>query len=137
VFTPEQHREKAAEYAELARQANVPDDGREERSLTMLAENEQWLADNHNKLVNNLEDGAAVPTQQEHASNVSKETSEANRPEGFQIIEYNEQEEIVTIELHRHLLQHPGQREAIMKNFIEIIEHGPKVKRVNILSALE
>ena len=50
--------------------------------------------------------------------------------EGFQIIDYNEQEEIVTIELHRHLLQHPQQREAIIKKFVEIIEHGPNLRGV-------
>jgi hypothetical protein len=52
----------------------------------------------------------------------------AEYPEGFQIIDYNEQEEIVTIELHRHLLQHPQQREAILKKFVEILEHGPNLK---------
>jgi hypothetical protein len=52
-------------------------------------------------------------------------TGETDLPEGFQIIDYNEQEEIVTIELHRHLLQHPQQREAILLKFVEILEHGP------------
>jgi hypothetical protein len=64
VFTPQQHRAKAAEYTALAKQANARDDeGREERSLTMLADNEHWLADNHDKLANNLEERVAVPTR--------------------------------------------------------------------------
>jgi hypothetical protein len=53
---------------------------------------------------------------------------ETDLPEGFQIIDYNEQEEIVTIELHRHLLQHPQQREAILLKFVEILERGPNLK---------
>jgi hypothetical protein len=53
---------------------------------------------------------------------------ETDLPEGFQIIDYNKQEEIVTIELHRHLLQHPGQREAILMKFVEILERGPNLK---------
>ena len=53
---------------------------------------------------------------------------ETELPEGFQIIDYNEQEEIVVIELHRHLLQHPQQREAILLKFVEILERGPNRK---------
>jgi hypothetical protein len=64
VFTPEQYRAKAAEYTELAKQGNTPDQVREfqahERSLTMLADNKQWLADNHDKLANNLDELAPV-----------------------------------------------------------------------------
>src|SRR5882762_2516003 len=59
MFTPEQYREKAAEYSELAKQANAPNEVREfrklEQSLTMLADNEQWLADNHDNLAINLD----------------------------------------------------------------------------------
>jgi hypothetical protein len=59
MFTPEQYREKAAEYSELAKQANAPNEAREfqkrEQSLTMLADNEQWLADNHDNLAINLD----------------------------------------------------------------------------------
>jgi hypothetical protein len=63
MLTSEQYREKAAEYAELAKQAHAPNGVREfqtdERSLTILADNEQWLADNHDSLANNLD--ASVP----------------------------------------------------------------------------
>jgi len=59
MFTPEQYREKAAEYGELAKQANASNEVREfrkrEQSLTMLADNEQWLADNHDNLAINLD----------------------------------------------------------------------------------
>src|SRR5258708_28117551 len=59
MFTPEQYREKAAEYSELAKQANAPNEVREfqkhEQSFTMLADNEQWLADNHDNLAINLD----------------------------------------------------------------------------------
>ena len=64
MFTPEQYRAKAAEYTELARQGNTPSEVREFQthaaSLTMLAENEQWLADNQNKLVKNLDEMVPV-----------------------------------------------------------------------------
>ena len=59
MFTPEQYREKAAAYSELAKQANAPNEVREfqkhEQSFTMLADNEQWLADNHDNLAINLD----------------------------------------------------------------------------------
>jgi rubrerythrin len=136
VFTSEQHLAKAAEYSQLAKQANASGEGGKERSFTILADNEHWLANNQHKLANNLEEGVDVlmrnrasepPAVGEQAlvKNDAKRTSETTHPEGLQVIEYNEQEEIVTIELHRHLLQHPGEREAIIKHFVEIIEHGP------------
>jgi hypothetical protein len=65
VFTPEQYRAKAAEYTELAKQGNTPDEVREfqthERSLTMLADNKQWLADNDDKLADNSDEIVDVP----------------------------------------------------------------------------
>jgi hypothetical protein len=64
MFTPEQYREKAARYTELARHGNTPDEVRgfqtHERSLTMLADNKQWLVDNNDKLANNLDEMAPV-----------------------------------------------------------------------------
>jgi hypothetical protein len=64
MFTPNQYREKAAEYTELARHGNTPNEVREfqtrERSLIMLADNKQWLTDNHDKLANNLDEMAPV-----------------------------------------------------------------------------
>jgi hypothetical protein len=65
VFTPEEYRAKAAEYTELAKQGNTPDEVREfhthERSLTMLADNTQWLADNDDKLADNSDEIVDVP----------------------------------------------------------------------------
>jgi hypothetical protein len=65
VFTPEQHRAEAADYTESAKQGNAPNEVREllrhEQSLTMLAHNEQWLADNHDNLANNLDKLVPVP----------------------------------------------------------------------------
>jgi hypothetical protein len=64
MFTPKQYREKAARYTELARHGNTSDEVREfqthERSLTMLADNKQWLTDNDEKLANNLDEMAPV-----------------------------------------------------------------------------
>jgi hypothetical protein len=64
MFTPKQYREKAAQYAELARHGNTPNVVREfqthERSLTMLADNKQWLTDNDDKLANNLDEMVPV-----------------------------------------------------------------------------
>jgi hypothetical protein len=69
MFTPEQYREKAAEYSELAKQANAPNEAREfqkrEQSLTMLADNEQWLADNHDNLAINLDELVPIPEPSE------------------------------------------------------------------------
>ncbi len=63
MFTPELFRAKAAEYGELARTANSSDDAREfqrrERSYSVLADNEQWLADHHDHTVHAIDIGGA------------------------------------------------------------------------------
>jgi hypothetical protein len=64
MFTPEQYRAKAREYAEWAQATISPNEAHEfqmlERSFTTLADNEQWLAENHNKTVHANPDGIAV-----------------------------------------------------------------------------
>jgi len=51
MFNPKQYRDKAAEYSERSKTASEPNQIREleksEKSFTLLADNEQWLADNH------------------------------------------------------------------------------------------
>jgi hypothetical protein len=55
VFTTEQYRAKAIEYSKLVGIANGPNEVSEfqrlERSFTELADNAQWITDNHNKTV--------------------------------------------------------------------------------------
>jgi len=55
MFAPERYRAKAAEYTARAKATDAPEKAREfekrERTLTTLADNEQWLADNHDKTV--------------------------------------------------------------------------------------
>jgi hypothetical protein len=59
MFTAEQYRAKASEYAKLVRTANGPNEVREfqrlERSFTELAENAQWMTDNDDKVVHRTE----------------------------------------------------------------------------------
>ena len=54
MFTANQYRTKAAEYAELLKTATLPAETREFRSLEQsyrtLAENEEWMADNRDKI---------------------------------------------------------------------------------------
>jgi hypothetical protein len=59
MFTAEQYRAKAIEYAKLLEIANGANEVREfqrlERSFAELADNAQWVADNHGKIVQALE----------------------------------------------------------------------------------
>jgi hypothetical protein len=61
MFTPDHYRAKAAEYGALAKTANAPGEAREfrrrERSFTELADNEQWLADHHDRTVHAIDAG--------------------------------------------------------------------------------
>ena len=64
MFASELYRAKAAEYRELAMTADRPDDAREfqkrERSFTVLADNELWLADHHEQTVHAIDATPAV-----------------------------------------------------------------------------
>jgi len=55
MFTAQQYRAEAIKYANLVRIAKGPNEVREfeklERSFSELADNAQWVADNHNKIV--------------------------------------------------------------------------------------
>jgi hypothetical protein len=55
MFTVQQYRAEAIKYAKLVRTANGPNEVREferlERSFTELADNAQWVIDNHDKLL--------------------------------------------------------------------------------------
>lgn len=74
MFDPKQYRDKAAEYSERGKTASGPHETREfeqlEKSFTALADNEQWLSDNHQNTVQTP--GPAVPAgdtlaeQEEH-----------------------------------------------------------------------
>jgi hypothetical protein len=55
MFSSKQYRAKAAEYVELGKQTDAPNEVREfkdrERSFTALADNEEWLQHNFDNLV--------------------------------------------------------------------------------------
>jgi hypothetical protein len=55
MFTAEQYRAKASEYAKLARSANGANEVQEfqrlERSFAELADNAQWVTDNRDKMM--------------------------------------------------------------------------------------
>jgi hypothetical protein len=72
MFTAEQYREKAAEYAALMKQTHVPSEVREfhdlQRSFSALADNEEWLADNYDKIIHapGGRGDRALPAEEEH-----------------------------------------------------------------------
>ncbi|MGA2127063.1 MAG: hypothetical protein ABSG76_13015 [Xanthobacteraceae bacterium] len=70
----DQYRARAAEFAELARTASIPEESREhrklEQSFTSLAINEEWLAGNFDKTLHAPQldqngDPAALPPDEE------------------------------------------------------------------------
>jgi hypothetical protein len=73
MFTPRQYRDKAAEYGKLLKTAGSPNERREfqelEQSFTVLADNEQWVADNQDKTVRSTKfeqmDRAALAQEEE------------------------------------------------------------------------
>ena len=75
MFTPQQYRAKAAEYTDLAKATHRPAEVLEfealARSFTTLADNEQWLSDNHDHTVHagqaeGAVDAGAVAEEEEH-----------------------------------------------------------------------
>jgi hypothetical protein len=74
MFTPARYRDKASEYSSLIKSATGPDQKRaleaRERSFIALADNEQWLADNHQNTIRAVEhdqdDGVTLAQNEEH-----------------------------------------------------------------------
>jgi hypothetical protein len=72
MFTAKQYRAKAAEYAGLKERTDVPSEVREfhdlERSFSVLADNEEWLANNYDKTIQapRERDGSALAAEEEH-----------------------------------------------------------------------
>ena len=76
MFTAKQYRAKAAEYTELLKAARSPAETREfrkrEQSYLTLAENEEWMADNREKINSpgaddNSYDDVLLPRQEKNA----------------------------------------------------------------------
>ena len=74
MFSSKQYREKAAEYVELGRKSEVPEEVGElkakERSFAVLADNEEWLENNYQNTVHATrqdgKDGDALAADEEH-----------------------------------------------------------------------
>ena len=74
MFNPKHYRDKAAEYSERGKTANGPDQAHEfrqlQKSFAALADNEQWLADNHQSTVSipqqDRSNGATIAEEEEH-----------------------------------------------------------------------
>ena len=76
MFTVQQYRAEAIKYAKLVRTANGPNEVREfeklERSFTELADNAQWVTDNHSKIVPAAEPAAAPLAPDAPAQRISQ-----------------------------------------------------------------
>jgi hypothetical protein len=98
MSTAEQYRAKAAEFTDLARAGNTPDEvlefQKQERTFTALADNEQWLADNHDRAVH----------ASEHRG-VSGEGEEVHAPERPGTSEEAKAEEVDTHAEDEHILR--------------------------------
>ena len=74
MFNPKQYRDKAAEFSERGKGASGPIETRAfeqlEKSFTALADNEQWLSDNHQNTVQapgaDIPAGDVLAEQEEH-----------------------------------------------------------------------
>lgn len=74
MFNAKQYRDRATEYAERGKAAENPTEAREfaylEKSFTTLANNEEWLADNHQRTVQtaaaDAPEAPALAHQEEH-----------------------------------------------------------------------
>ena len=77
MFTAEQYRARASEYAKLVGRANGPNELQEfqrlERSFTALADNAQWMTDNRGNMVQATEHVTAPLTPAAPAQGVSQQ----------------------------------------------------------------
>jgi hypothetical protein len=77
MFSSEQYRAKASEYAKLSGMANGANEVREferlERSFTDLADNAQWVSENHAQTVHATQYAVAPPTPDAPAQSISQQ----------------------------------------------------------------
>jgi hypothetical protein len=77
MFSSEQYRCKASEYAKLSGMANGANEVREferlERSFAELADNAQWVTENHDKTVHATEHASALLTPDPPAQSISQQ----------------------------------------------------------------
>jgi hypothetical protein len=77
MFTAKQYRDQASECAKLVGIANSPNEVQEfqrlERSFTELADNAQWVTDNHGKTVHAVEHATAPFTPAAPAQSLSQQ----------------------------------------------------------------
>jgi hypothetical protein len=73
MFSPDQYRAKADQYTELAKAASNSGEREEfqnlQRSFSVMADNEQWLADNHDQTVHadrESKPGECLAAEEEH-----------------------------------------------------------------------
>jgi hypothetical protein len=77
MFSFEQYRCKASEYAKLSGTASGTDEVRKferlERSFAELADNAQWVTENHDKTVHATERASALLTADPPAQSISQQ----------------------------------------------------------------
>jgi hypothetical protein len=77
MFSAKQYRSKAIEYSNLVRTANGPDELREfqklERSFAELANNAEWVTDNHGRVVRTVECAIAPRTSAAPTRNIPQQ----------------------------------------------------------------
>jgi hypothetical protein len=78
MFATKQYRAKAVEYGKLVKTSVDPNQRRDfqkiEQSFTMLADNEQWLANNYQNTLHASEqdpNGASLAAEEEHILDAS------------------------------------------------------------------
>ena len=116
MFTPEQYRDKASEYGSLVKTAADPDQKRElrerEKSFIALADNEQWLADNHDKTIGAGEFEQLPPSAEEGDATLEKEEEHILRCLGAALImQWN----TLPRKLRREIFDNAGSMGELMK----------------------
>lgn len=90
MFTPDEFRKKARGYSDLIKTTIAPDQKQElqelERSFTQLANNEQWLADNHEKTVGTAEYAQFIGEPEEDSGALEKDEEHILRCLGAAVI---------------------------------------------------
>jgi len=116
MFTPGEFRKKARGYGDLVKTAIALDQKREfevlEQSFTQLANNEQWLADNHGKTVGAAEHDQLAHDAEEGGVTLEKEEEHILRCLGAALImQWN----TLPRKLRRELFDNAGSMGELMK----------------------
>lgn len=61
-----------------------------------------------------------------------REDDEQDPLDGFHFDDFDEDTKTISIRVHKYMLAHPDQKQALIEKVVEILEYGDEIDRVTV-----